>query len=146
MLARSQYVAICQTCTNRGFDITKGVICRLTDEHAAFEGNECPNYALDEVARDKKAIADQLKKADEERQSTFGLSNFGIKSQTVAGLIISALCIIWLAVGLAYGYLFFYPILIGIVAIFLTAKGISNTIKKRKKEHRDANDILDDMI
>jgi len=42
-MTREEYIKICSTCENRGFDPSKGVICGLSSELPAFEEN-CGDY------------------------------------------------------------------------------------------------------
>lgn len=47
---RIQQVSICKTCANQSFDMSKGVICGLTNDIGKFE-NECDDFIVDEQAK-----------------------------------------------------------------------------------------------
>jgi hypothetical protein len=144
---REEYLDVCKVCTKRSFDMKKGLICSLTKEHANYNESDCPDFDYDSVAADKKAVSDALRKADEENSATFGLAQFGIKNQIVAGLIISGLSLTWLIIGLSYGWIFYYPIIILIIGIVVMIRGFIVEGKKLKaKKEEPSNDILDDKL
>ncbi|MFT5819489.1 MAG: hypothetical protein ACI8ZM_000713 [Crocinitomix sp.] len=144
---REEYVNICKVCTNRGFDMNKGQICRITKEHAAYLEPECPDFDLDAVAADKKAVADALRKEDDAHNSTLGLSKFGINNQMIAGIIVIILSLTWLIWGLYNNLIFFYPIIILIIGIVFTIRGAILESKKIKaKKDTTSSEVLDDSL
>ncbi|MFT6638880.1 MAG: hypothetical protein ACJAYP_001466 [Flavobacterium sp.] len=46
-MTRKEQLVFCERCTNRKMDIEKGILCSITNEHAAFTV-ECPEYLEDE--------------------------------------------------------------------------------------------------
>jgi antitoxin component YwqK of YwqJK toxin-antitoxin module len=48
-MTREEYIEICQRCTNRGFDVERGVVCGLTKEPASFE-ERCEHFNADPSA------------------------------------------------------------------------------------------------
>lgn len=45
-MTRQEQLVFCKKCTNRDFNITEGVLCKLTGKKADFE-DTCPDYRLD---------------------------------------------------------------------------------------------------
>lgn len=122
----------------------KGLCCSLTSEHAAFEGTECQDLVIDEVAQEKQIQAQKLKAEELIEAKTFGLSRIGIKNQFAAGIVLIALALIWLIGGLSINILFYYPfvlILIGFVLIIKSSIDKSKTLIKP-----DKSQILDDEL
>lgn len=46
-MTREKQLEFCSVCKNRQFDSKKGLICKLTNDVATFQGN-CPDYIADE--------------------------------------------------------------------------------------------------
>ncbi|MBL1280213.1 MAG: hypothetical protein COA33_008080 [Fluviicola sp.] len=59
-MTREEYLTFCSVCKNRAFDPKKGIICKITSEVAAFEGN-CSNYIVDDR---EVAIAEQQQQSN----------------------------------------------------------------------------------
>lgn len=53
-MTRTEQLVFCKKCTNRDFNLTEGVLCKLTGAKATFEST-CPDYELD-----KKTIVDHV--------------------------------------------------------------------------------------
>ncbi|MGJ8661205.1 MAG: hypothetical protein ACSHXL_04145 [Bacteroidota bacterium] len=112
-MTREDYVRICSDCTNKGFDPKNGVICSLTKEKAAFQG-ECKNYNFNVVAKIR----------DEERQAmleTNSESKSGGRDIVIGGL--------WLVAGLIgtladTGFIFWGAIVFGGAQLI---KGLTNS-------------------
>ena len=51
-MTREEQLKQCKICLNRGFDITKGTVCKLTNDVATFE-EACNKFILDSLAEDK---------------------------------------------------------------------------------------------
>ena len=50
-MTRDEHLRFCKKCTNRTLDTKKGLICKLTNEQADFEGN-CPDFNEDETVKE----------------------------------------------------------------------------------------------
>jgi len=48
-MTRQEHLKFCKTCINRDMDLKVGIICKLTNNIADFEG-ECESFSLDNVA------------------------------------------------------------------------------------------------
>ncbi len=140
MKTRQEYVAICQTCLKSKFDKKKGLVCTLTDEHAAFHTNDCPDYDPE-----KKAIRRQeatKRRVEEAKEDEKGL--FSGKAGIVGGTIILILGIAWIILGLVLmGRFFFYPIILIIGGIISINKGIE---KKATKNRIERSTVIDDEL
>lgn len=53
-MTREEYLAVCNLCLNRKLDFNKGLVCSLTGERAAFEG-ECADFKRDESVEEPPA-------------------------------------------------------------------------------------------
>ena len=147
MKTRQAYLDDCKVCTNRSFDMKKGLICSLTKEHAAYEEPECSNFNFDQVAADKKAVSDALRKEDAENSATLGLAKFGIKNQIVAGILIITVALSWLIIGISNNLIFYYPIILLIAGLVVTIRGLITENKKVKaKKDNSSSEILDDRF
>lgn len=146
-LTREEYLEFCQICTKRSFNMNKGMICSLTQEHAAYDEDNCPDFELDELAQEKKAVQDKIRQAEILESQTFGMAKFGIKNQVAAGIVIIALAVIWLLVGLSFNWIFYYPFFLIIAGVVVLIQGLNEESKKaRKKKINTSSDIIDDEI
>ena len=57
-MTREEHLVFCKKCLNRKFDPKQGVICKITDQRADFEG-ECKDYTHDEAV--KEIIPQEIK-------------------------------------------------------------------------------------
>lgn len=56
-MTRNEQLTFCKRCVNRKMDIKVGLLCKLTDEKATFNG-ECHDYTQDENIKDYSNIDD----------------------------------------------------------------------------------------
>ena len=140
MKTRQEYLAICQTCLKSKFDKKKGIVCTLTDEHAAFHTNDCPDYDPEKKAiRRQEATKQRVKEAKEEEKGLFSG-----KAGIVGGTIITILGLAWIILGLVLmNRFFFYPIILIIGGIISISKGIG---KKAKNNRIDQSTVIDDEL
>ena len=66
-MTREERLQFCKVCQNRTMDFQKGIVCKLTDEQASFDGN-CPNFQKDEI--EAEAVAEK-RKADKPELGSF---------------------------------------------------------------------------
>lgn len=59
IMTREEYIKICNTCENRGFDPSRGVICGLSSELPAFEAN-CEDYKVNEEEKVRQERVPEL--------------------------------------------------------------------------------------
>lgn len=55
-MTREEHLKYCKVCENKGYDTSKGIICKLTEDIADFEYN-CPNFKgefVQEIVEEKK--------------------------------------------------------------------------------------------
>lgn len=52
---------LCKKCKKRGFDPHKGIICSLTNEKPAYEGDVCPDFDNDEKAKPNRIFSQKLR-------------------------------------------------------------------------------------
>lgn len=143
--SRKDYLESCQVCGLRSFDPRKGVICSLTNEHAAYQEEECPNFELDPIADKKSSAAKALKEIEQVNSETLGLAKWGIKNQLVAGIVVIVLSIAWIIIGLFFDRIFYYPFILIIIGIVVAIKGFMKEVAKanKKKAEQNSLDILD---
>lgn len=59
MMTRKERLVFCKKCQNRDFNLTKGILCKLTGAEADFNG-DCPDFLMDEqssyIARPKDTV------------------------------------------------------------------------------------------
>jgi len=101
-MTREEYLAVCKTCSNRGFDPKLGVISGLTNAPANFEAT-CPDYTEDEEMLN-------LEKA-REMDHAMSTDTGGDSKDILWGIV-------WLVGGLALtlsdtGYIFYGAIIYG---------------------------------
>ncbi len=61
----------------------------------------------------------------------------GISMGVVGGLLMMGLAVIWFVVGLAYGWIFFYPPILFLIGLFAFFKGlITGNIAGRRRRRR----------
>lgn len=143
-LTREEYLAQCLVCSKRSFNPQKGIVCSLTKEHADFEVSKCPDFDEDSIAQNRKEAHDLNERIAEEDRSTFGLSAFGVKNQITASIIVILMMFVWLFVGLYYNLIFYYPIIIMILAFIGLGDGISKRTKKNKQKSNE--NVLDNEV
>lgn len=51
-MTREEHLTFCRKCLNRKMDMKQGIICKLTDQKAAFE-KECPDFKIDDTVEDR---------------------------------------------------------------------------------------------
>ena len=62
-MTREEQLKLCTVCKNRKVDLERGLVCSLTNEYAAFEG-ECKDYVFDqEESERKEKQAEEIKKS-----------------------------------------------------------------------------------
>lgn len=66
-MTREEYIKICNTCKNRGFDSSQGVICSLSSALPAFE-EKCEDYLQREEGLSQKAMPELDPKAIREAE------------------------------------------------------------------------------
>lgn len=103
-MTRDEYVRICKTCSNRKFDPRQGVVCKLTNEIASFNG-QCGSFILDSVSQ----------KQEESYASHEIVDNHSTKGAGVGLMIIGAvLCGGGIVATVAnFGFIFYGAILGG---------------------------------
>jgi hypothetical protein len=126
----------CLQCKKRSFSPQHGVVCSLTMEIANFNGN-CAEYVIDEERADSIARSTEYNNEAEVAERTRGWTAFGVKSGSIAGILTMSVAILWLVVGLFFGYLFYYPIILFFIGFVTMIKGI------RSKTREKSNDLLD---
>lgn len=145
MTRREHQLTFCEICRNKTFSSKKGIICQLTNEVAAFD-HTCPEFDEDPTMKRKSELSNEAKRIEEIRESTFGLSSFGIKNGTIAGvvyIILGVTSIVLTMVLLEVITLWsFVLVTIGIVLIVKSAMAKGNN-KGRTKQ---SVDLLDDEI
>jgi hypothetical protein len=140
MKTRPEYVAICQTCLKSKFNSKKGLICSLTDKHAAFETEDCPDYEVQESAVRRQEAAARRKVEEMEDKKGIFSGNAG----TIGGAILILLAIVWVTVGLVLmDRIFFYPIVLVLGGVISINKGIA---KKKLQTRREQSTVLDDNL
>jgi len=64
-MTREEYIKICNTCKNRGFDPSRGVICGLSSELPAFE-ESCEDYKFNEEEKARQEVVEAMAADDHE--------------------------------------------------------------------------------
>ncbi|MCR9152481.1 MAG: hypothetical protein NXI09_00095 [Bacteroidetes bacterium] len=110
-MTREEYINICSSCANRGFDPSRGLICSLSSDLPAFE-DKCEDFKKDETIKERQAVAESI---EEERDTS------SAKNDVIWGAV-------WCAGGLIatladLGYVFWGAIVFG---GFQLIKGLSN--------------------
>lgn len=148
MLSRQQQLQFCKVCKKRKFSPDQGIICQITEQRAVFK-DSCADFERDSHLIQMNQIRrEESRKRKLKADFTFGLDKFGIKNGIVAGILLLIAGSTWLIVGLTYGLIYWYPlilILMGITAIII---GIVNGMRRRAdrvaKSKENSLDILDD--
>lgn len=142
---REQRLEYCQQCTKRGFSPKKGVVCSLTNEHAAFE-DTCPDFEADPKVVHQYKKEQEVKQAAQQKEDTMGLSQFGVKNGFIAGIIVMAAAILWFVLGLVYlNRIFFYPLILFGFGVFIMAKG-ANKQREERENNTDDDSLLDSEL
>ena len=141
-LTREEYLSFCKVCKKRAFNREKGIVCSLTDDHAAFEGDSCPDQEIDQAQ-----VHHLERKAEVDRQIEEGedFSFMGIEDPLTAGILASVVAIAWFIGGLAAGRIFFYPPVLLILGLIAVNKGVKHRAQeKRLRKFKEENsEILD---
>lgn len=141
-------LAQCTTCTNRGFDTKIGNICKKTSETPDFEG-QCSSYVHDkktDVLLRKDTVRDRM--VMHPSQEVSPVKKF-LTNGIFLGILFIVIGIVWIILGLAGDYIYFYPFILiigGIIVIVQTA--ISDARNKRNQiiynnTKKPEDDLLD---
>ena len=114
----------CRICLNRKINPAIGLVCGLTMEKPAFEGN-CPDIKVDQAEADRLIQLEREARAEENDSSGyFGPEKKGIKMGVPGGILMIVIAVIWFFGGLAAGYVFFYPPILLCIGIYALVRGM----------------------
>lgn len=113
MMTREEYIKICNTCANRGFDPSQGVVCGLNGELPAFEDN-CADYQMSEEEKIRLEGGPELSVHEEGKQE-------GARNDVLWGAVWCMGGIVATASDL--GFVFWGAIVYGAIQFF---RGLSN--------------------
>ncbi len=120
-----QQLQYCRICENRKMNPAIGLVCGLTDQKPAFE-NQCPTFRIDQPEADRLlAIEQRAKEEEQTANGSFAPEKAGIKKGLMGGVIMLLIAIVWFVVGLAAGYVFYYPPILAIIGIYAIIKGLA---------------------
>jgi len=146
MLSRQQQLQYCNICKNRKKTPDSVIVCQLTDKKADFS-DSCEYYEKDSQLMEANMIRRRnIRKQKLRSDFVFGLDRIGIKNGIVAGILLLFIGIIWLIVGINFGYIFWYPtilILMGVTALII---GVFNSIRRSIARDQSMEDQIDDVI
>lgn len=145
MTQRQHQLSFCEICRNKTFSSKKGIICQLTNDVASFD-HTCPEFDEDPTLKRKSELSDEARRIEKTRESTFGLSSFGIKSGTIAGIVYILLGIASIVLTIfVLDFISLWSIVLLIIGIVLIVKSAISmgANKGRIKQHVD---LLDDEI
>lgn len=127
----------CESCTNRSFNPSKGLVCGLTMEKPQFL-NTCPDYLKDLAAAERLEFRKSVEELEHEKSEVGGLHQYGIKSPLAAGIILIVVSVVWLVGGIvAADRIFFYPIIMFFFGIYRLIIGIRKMNKGKSKDLLD---------
>lgn len=104
-MTREEYVRICSTCNNKGFNPQLGIVCGLTKELPAFE-NECEQYDENEELQQKVQL--QTSSSEDELRSAQNDMAYGML-WCMGGLVLTVM---------DFGYIFWGAIVFGGIQFF----------------------------
>ncbi len=145
-MTREDRLKYCSKCMKRKLDLEKGLVCNLTGEWADFNVS-CNDFEEDSayIEREKYRRLERLEKRLE--ANTYGLSKYGIRDGTVAGLIIITLAAIWFFVAYFHLYtIFFYPPILALIGAGLILRDQVDKSRIRKEKKRIMNEDLIDLV
>ncbi len=107
-MTREEHLIFCKKCLNRKFDPQQGLVCKLTDQIAQFEGS-CENYDHDETVKEPVEIEERSARevisqlpSDVRKQLSV---HQDIVYAIIGGLFLSVICaIIWAVITVATEY------------------------------------------
>jgi hypothetical protein len=121
-MTREERLQFCQICTNRKMNLSQGLLCRLTNQKADFEGS-CPSFNLD--ADEQRALeVRQAEIAAEEKADGMALERKAFSMGLLGGGIMMAVAVAWLFAGLMFDRLFYYPIILFVLGLVAAIKGL----------------------
>ena len=113
----------CRICENRKMNPAIGLVCGLTNEKPAFEGN-CPDFKLDQKEADSLVHLEKEVKAEEEASAPFAREKQMTKMGVLGGVVMIVIAIVWFLLGLSYGYVYFYPFILLAIGLYALIKGL----------------------
>ena len=150
-MTRAEQLKYCQICLNRTFSNQEGIICKLTNQKADFN-TQCPTFEKDVDAYYHQKLIEMKRQGSRmPKDYVFGLEKYGIKNGIVAGIALLIIGFGWFFIGLKYDFIFWYPLILIIVGLFVLVGGIFNEIirQKIKKDSQQImfndDEILDDV-
>ncbi len=150
-MTRAEQLKYCQICLNRTFSKQEGIICKLTNQKADFK-TQCTTFEKDvDAYYHQKLFEMRRQESHIPKDYVCGLEKYGIKNGIVAGIVLLIIGIGWLVIGLKYNFIFWYPLILIIVGLFVLGGGIFNAIirQKIKKNSQQImfndDEILDDI-
>jgi membrane-bound ClpP family serine protease len=117
-------LAICKQCKLQSWEFTKGTVCSLTEDYPTFNSS-CDTFEFDEEKSKKYTLAVENRKQNELEDKTFGLSTFGIKSQTTAGLIVTFIGVFLTLFTVTFmGIMSIWTLAIIVTGLIFVARGV----------------------
>jgi hypothetical protein len=117
-----EQLKFCRICQRRKLNPAIGLVCSLTDQKPAFMGI-CSDFNADEPEA-QRLIALERAATQEEPGGFFAAEQKGIQKGILGGIIMIAIAVIWFVVGLAAGYIYFYPPVLFIIGVVALVKGV----------------------
>lgn len=116
-MTQKERIAICKTCANSKFDMSRGYLCGLTDSKPVFE-LDCNNYERDPVAWKQEQRKQKEIQEEEAMKATGGLSEIGITNGNVTGVIMLILFVLINAITVFYlDRIFLYTLILPVFAV-----------------------------
>ncbi len=113
----------CKICQNRKLDFQVGLLCSLTGLKPSFE-ESCSTFTLDQSEADRLVALEKAAHENEESGGMFAPEKSGIQKGMLGGIIMIAIAVVWFFVGLAGGYIFYYPPILFVIGIYALIKGL----------------------
>jgi hypothetical protein len=115
----------CKVCNNRKMDFNAGMLCKLTNSKPDFE-EKCPSFDMDSVAAKEYLSRKEALAQSEQEGGFFAAEKKGFSMGMLGGLLMMAIAAVWFFVGMAAGYIYFYPPILFVMGIVALIKGMAD--------------------
>lgn len=117
----------CKICTNRKMDFNTGLVCSFTMAKPNFDPT-CSTFKLDEPEAQRLIALEKAATEEEAGQpgGGFSMESKGIRKGMLGGIVMIVIAVVWFFVGLAGGYIFFYPPILFFIGLYALIKGMAD--------------------
>ena len=130
-MTQEEKLTYCKVCLHRKMNISKGLVCSLTNKKPSFDA-WCPDYDADQSEVDHYEEREALLSGVDQSHDTI-MGQKGINKSVISGLIMISIASAWFFFRLLEGGLYTYPSILFVAGILIFGRGISQKSRHSRK-------------